>query len=31
VVEWFVQNGIEVWSAEEGQQRFDGHVDKLIN
>ena len=22
---------IEVWSAEEGQQRFDNHVDKLMN
>lgn len=31
VVEWFVNNGIEVWSAEEGQQRFDTHVDKLMN
>lgn len=31
VVEWFVQNGIEVWSTEEGQQRFDTHVDKLMN
>lgn len=31
VVEWFVQNGIEVWSAMEGQQRFDSHVDKLMN
>ncbi len=31
VVEWFVQNGIEVWSTEEGQQRFDNHVDKLMN
>lgn len=31
IVEWFVQNGIEVWSAEEGQQRFDTHVDKLMN
>jgi len=31
VVEWFVQNNIEVWSAEEGQQRFDNHVDKLMN
>lgn len=27
IVEWFVNNGIEVWSAEEGQQRFDNHVD----
>lgn len=31
VVEWFVKNGIEVWSAMEGQQRFDNHVDKLMN
>ena len=31
VVEWFVNNGIEVWSAQEGQQRFDTHVDKLMN
>lgn len=31
VVEWFVSNGIEVWSTMEGQQRFDTHVDKLLN
>ena len=31
VVEWFVRNGVEVWSAVEGQQRFDNHVDKLMN
>lgn len=31
VVEWFANNGIEVWSAKEGQQRFDTHVDKLTN
>jgi len=31
VVEWFVDNGIEVWSATEGQQKFDNHVDKLMN
>lgn len=31
VVEWFVKSGIEVWSAMEGQQRFDTHVDKLMN
>lgn len=31
VVEWFAQNGIEVWSTVEGQQRFDSHVDKLMN
>ena len=31
VVEWFVKHGIEVWSVQEGQQRFDNHVDKLMN
>lgn len=31
VVEWFANNGIEVWSVQEGQQRFDTHVDKLMN
>lgn len=31
IVEWFVQNGIEVWSVNEGQQRFENHVDKLLN
>lgn len=31
VVEWFVQHGIEVWSVQEGEQRFDSHVDKLMN
>jgi len=31
VVEWFVNQGVEVWSAMEGQQRFDSHVDKLLN
>lgn len=31
IVEWFVKQGIEVWSAVEGQQRFDNHVDKLLN
>lgn len=31
VVEWFVRNGIDVWSVSEGQQRFDNHVDKLMN
>lgn len=31
VVEWFVKQGIEVWSVVEGQQRFDTHVDKLMN
>lgn len=31
VVEWFVRNGVEVWSTVEGQQWFDNHVDKLMN
>lgn len=31
VVEWFDKNGIEVWSTQEGQQKFDTHVDKLMN
>lgn len=31
VVEWFSKHGIEVWSAREGQQGFDNHVDKLMN
>lgn len=31
VVEWFAKNDIEVWSVKEGQQRFDTHVDKLLN
>ena len=31
VVEWFAKNGIEVWSTQEGEQRFDNHTDKLTN
>ena len=31
IVEWFVKQGIEVWSAKEGQRRFENHVDKLLN
>jgi len=31
VVEWFVKNGIEVWSVIEGEQKFEDHVDKLLN
>ena len=27
VVEWFVKNGIEVWSTQEGQQKIENHVD----
>ncbi|MPM05903.1 hypothetical protein SDC9_52198 [bioreactor metagenome] len=31
VVEWFVKNGIKVWSVNEGEQRFDSHTDRLTN
>lgn len=31
VVEWFVKNGIQVWSTQEGEQRFETHADKLMN
>ena len=31
VVEWFVKHGIEVWSVQEGEQKFEQHVDKLMN
>ena len=31
VVEWFIDNGIEVWSTQEGQQRLDNDGDHLIN
>ena len=31
IVEWFVAQGIEVWSVKEGEQRFDTRVDKLLN
>jgi site-specific DNA recombinase len=31
VVEWFVKNGIRVWSVNEGEQKFDSHTDRLTN
>jgi len=31
VVEWFIRNNIQVWSVNEGEQRLDSHVDKLLN
>lgn len=31
IVECFVNQGIEVWSVKEGQQRFESRADKLIN
>ena len=31
VVEWFIKKGIEVWSVNEGEQKLEQHVDKLMN
>lgn len=31
VVEWFIRNGIRVWSATEGEQRIESHTDRLTN
>lgn len=31
IVEWFNQQGIEVWSTKEGQQRFENDADYLMN
>lgn len=31
IVEWFDRHGIEVWSTQEGQQKFESRADKLIN
>jgi len=31
LVEWFINNGIEVWSTREGQQTIANRSDKLIN
>ncbi|GHU91715.1 hypothetical protein FACS1894202_13640 [Clostridia bacterium] len=31
VVQWFANKGIQVWSVNEGEARFDNHVDKLMN
>ena len=31
IVEWFVKHGIQVWSTQEGEQKFETHVDKLLN
>ena len=31
IVEWFVKQGIRVWSVQEGEQRFESHIDKLMN
>ncbi|MCM1296655.1 MAG: recombinase family protein [Muribaculaceae bacterium] len=31
VVEWFIKNGIRVWSVNEGEQTISSHVDRLTN
>jgi len=31
IVQWFINNGVEVWSTQEGQQKIEQHVDKLLN
>lgn len=31
IMEWSVSHGIAVWSVKEGEQRFDQHVDFLMN
>lgn len=31
VLKWFVEQGIEMWSVNEGQRKFDNHVDNLLN
>ena len=31
VLQWFVEHGIEMWSVQEGEQKIDNHVDKLMN
>lgn len=31
IVEWFVKQGVEIWSVKEGEQKFEHHVDKLMN
>ena len=31
VLRWFAEHGIEVWSVNEGQQKFEHHADKLMN
>lgn len=31
VAEWFINQGIEVWSAKEGKRHFDTYMDRMIN
>lgn len=31
VVEWFVKNKIQIWSTQEGEQKYENHIDKMMN
>ena len=31
MVNFLIQNGIEVWSVKEGQRKIESHIDKLLN
>lgn len=31
IVEWFITHGIRVWSVNEGEQKMEQHIDKLMN
>jgi DNA invertase Pin-like site-specific DNA recombinase len=31
IIKWLTEQGIEVWSVNEGQQKFDEHIDDLLN
>lgn len=31
VLEWFINQGMQVWSTQEGQQKLENHTDKLTN
>lgn len=31
VVEWFVKQGVQVWSVNEGEQRFESRTGRLTN
>jgi len=31
IVQWFTKQDVEVWSVKEGEQKFEHHVDKLMN
>lgn len=31
ILKWFCKQGVEMWSTQEGQQKFEDHTDDLIN